>query len=200
MRSRREAAARAIAITNGFDDADASEVVNVYIPADPRALRRPARLHRGPDRGDSSVGVRRDHRSRQWPVGAYAVATNDQNLTFPFSMLALDPTACKAIHVAGWRRRRGLRQHPVELKRRRLHDRPDRVQPDRWQHDRRDRGRRDVSSRRRRSRTRAVGSMTCTAAENSFALPDPLRNLAGADQAGAGRPAMVRVGHTQCNP
>ena len=29
------------------------------------------------------------------------VATNSQNLTFPFSMLALNPTACKAIAVSG---------------------------------------------------------------------------------------------------
>ena len=36
-----------------------------------------------------------------WPVGAYAVATNKQDLHFPFSMLALDPTACKAIQVSG---------------------------------------------------------------------------------------------------
>jgi hypothetical protein len=30
-----------------------------------------------------------------------AVATNRQDLIFPFSMLALNPTACKAIQVAG---------------------------------------------------------------------------------------------------
>ena len=42
----------------------------------------------------------------------------------------------------------------------------------------------------------SVGSMTCTKAENSFALPDPLRNLAGTGQAGAWPPPMVPVGHT----
>ncbi len=36
-----------------------------------------------------------------WPTGAMAVATNGQDLTFPFSMLALNPTACKAIPVSG---------------------------------------------------------------------------------------------------
>src|SRR6185369_8946296 len=36
-----------------------------------------------------------------WPTGALAVATNSQNLVFPFSMLALNPTACKAIAISG---------------------------------------------------------------------------------------------------
>ena len=37
----------------------------------------------------------------QWPVGTFAVATNDNHLEFPFSTLALNPTMCKAIQVSG---------------------------------------------------------------------------------------------------
>jgi hypothetical protein len=43
------------------------------------------------------------------------------------------------------------------------------------------------------------GSMTCTTAENSFALPDPLRNLV-APAKPALAPEMVPVGHTNSAP
>ena len=91
-----------------------------------------------------------------WPVGVFAAATNDQDLTFPFSMLALDPTACKAIHVSGSGvveangniqansngSEAGMRRH--------------RVQPDRWRDDRRHRARRDMPIRRNDPELRAA--------------------------------------------
>lgn len=36
-----------------------------------------------------------------WPVGVMAVAANQPGVTYSFGMLALDPTACKAIHISG---------------------------------------------------------------------------------------------------
>jgi Flp pilus assembly protein TadG len=36
-----------------------------------------------------------------WPVGVNAVAANQPGVTYPFGMLALNPTACKAILISG---------------------------------------------------------------------------------------------------
>jgi hypothetical protein len=36
-----------------------------------------------------------------WPVGVMAVAANQPGVTYTFGMLALDQTACKAIHISG---------------------------------------------------------------------------------------------------
>jgi len=97
-----ETAARQIALANGYDDADSDEVVNVFIPpihGNP-SYRLPGFIEvqieaTRPSIFGSIIG------KASWPIGAYAIATNAQNLTFPFSMLALDPHACKAIHVSG---------------------------------------------------------------------------------------------------
>jgi hypothetical protein len=96
-----ETVARQIALANGYDDAAADENVFVYIPPIHGAY---ATLP-----GFIEVQIEATRPSifggivgkAAWPIGAYAVATNSQNLTFPFSMLSLDPTACKAIHVSG---------------------------------------------------------------------------------------------------
>jgi Putative Flp pilus-assembly TadE/G-like len=96
-----ETAARQIALANGYDHADVDENVYVHIPPIHGAY---ATLP-----GFIEVQIEATRPSifggivgkASWPIGAYAVATNSQNLTFPFSMLSLDPTACKAIHVSG---------------------------------------------------------------------------------------------------
>jgi hypothetical protein len=96
-----EAAARDIAGENGFDDTDPNQVVRVYIPA---VHGRYAGL---PDFIEVQIESTRPSLfggvigKAVWPVGAFAVATNKQNLAFPFSMLALDPTACWSIKVSG---------------------------------------------------------------------------------------------------
>jgi len=95
-------AARRIADLNGFDDADPNEVVNIYIPP----------IHGNPvyrQAGFIEVQIEATRPSifggiigrAVWPVGAYAIATNKQNLNFPFSIMALDPTACWAIQATG---------------------------------------------------------------------------------------------------
>ena len=95
------AAAVQIALTNGYDDADPIESVTVNIPPlDGRYVAFPNFIEVDIDSERPSIfgGV---FGQGTWPVSVFAVATNDQNLTFPFSTLALNPTACKAIHVAG---------------------------------------------------------------------------------------------------
>jgi hypothetical protein len=96
-----EVAARDLAKANGFDDADPNESVNVFIP--------PVHGEYAGFAGFIEVQIQAVRPSvfggiigrNTWPVGASAVATNKQNLTFPFSMLALNKTACKAINVSG---------------------------------------------------------------------------------------------------
>lgn len=96
-----ETAARAIAELNGYEDGDPNEVVSVHIPAiHGRYAGLPGfiEVEVGSTRPSIFGGV---IGRGTWPTGAMAVATNSQNLTFPFSMLALNPTACKAIAVSG---------------------------------------------------------------------------------------------------
>lgn len=96
-----EAAARRIAQANGFDDADPEEVVNVYIPPiHGRYIGLPGFVEVQIEATRPSIFGNVIGRVA-WPVGAFAAATNKQDLSFPFSMLALDPTACKAIQVSG---------------------------------------------------------------------------------------------------
>ncbi|MFP5342316.1 MAG: hypothetical protein ACLGIJ_05215, partial [Candidatus Limnocylindria bacterium] len=130
-----------------------------------------------------------------WPVGALAVATNAQDLTFPFSMLALDPTACKSIAVSGGgvvEAYANIQSNsngsdctgaPVGFSRT---------------------GGSTISVFADDATCRVVGEfqdqgsgppITCTVAQHSFALPDPLRNLP-APALPALAAAMTPVGHT----
>ena len=172
-----EAAAREIASINGYDDADSNEVVSVHIPAiHGRYVGLPGfiEVEVGSTRPSIFGGI---IGRASWPTGAMAVATNSQNLTFPFSMLALNPTMCKAIHVSGG----GVVEayanvqsnssgagcapgDPIGFSRT-GGSTIDVIAPDatcRSVGDIQDSG---------------SGYMTCTLAEGSFALPDPLRNL-----------------------
>jgi hypothetical protein len=171
-----EAAARNIAQLNGYDDADPNEVVLVHIPAiHGRYVGFPGfiEVEVGSTRPSIFGGV---IGRATWPTGAMAVATNDQNLTFPFSMLALNPTACKAIAVSGGgvveahetiqsnSNGSACAGDPVGFSRT-GGSTINVVAPDatcRVVGELQDQG---------------SGSMTCTVSENSFALPDPLRNL-----------------------
>lgn len=94
-------AASRIAQANGYDDAAADEVVNIFIPAiHGRYAGMPGFIEVQIEANRPSIFGGIIGRA-VWPVGAYAVATNRQDLAFPFGMLALDPTACKAIQVSG---------------------------------------------------------------------------------------------------
>lgn len=171
-----EAAARDLAKANGFDDADPNETVNVFIP--------PVHGQYAGIPGFIEVQIEAVRPSvfggiigrNTWPVGASAVATNKQNLTFPFSMLALNKTACKAINVSGSgvveaygniqsnSNGTGCVGDPVSFSRT---------------------GGSTINVYADDATCRAVGeikdqgsgAMTCDKSEGSFALPDPLRYL-----------------------
>jgi len=171
------AAAREIAQINGFDDADPDEVVNVYIPAiHGRYAGLPGFIEVQIEATRASIfgGV---IGKANWPIGSFAVATNSQNLTFPFSMLALNPTACKAIAVSGGgvveananiqsnSNGSGCAGAPVGFSRT---------------------GGATIDVNAPDATCRVVGEfldqgsgppIDCTITQNSFALPDPLRNL-----------------------
>lgn len=189
------AAARQIATANGFSNGTFSQVVNVYIPA---IHGRYAGLP-----GFIEVQIQNTRPSifagvmgkGSWAVGAFAVATNSQNLTFPFGMLALNPTACKAIQISG----SGVVNSygniqansngsactsgpPIGFSR--TGGSTVNVIAD------------DATCRTvGKIQDQGTGSMTCTKAENSFALPDPLRNLAAPTKPALAAP-MVQVGGT----
>jgi Putative Flp pilus-assembly TadE/G-like len=186
-----EAAARQIADMNGYQDSDPNEVVNVYIPP---IHGRYAGLS-----GFIEVQIEATRPSifggvigkANWPIGALAVATNSQNLTFPFSMLALNKTACKAIAVSGGGE---IEAHasiqsnssgadcvgdPIGFSRTGGSTINVITPPPE-----------DVCRVVGELQDRGSGSMTCTPVENSFALPDPLRNLAGPAEPALAPPMM----------
>jgi hypothetical protein len=169
-----ETAARRIALENGFDDADSSEVVNVYIPAiHGRYAGLPGFIEVQIEGTRPSIFGGVIGRAT-WPVGAFAVATNAQHLTFPFSMLALDPTECKAIAVSGG---------GVVVAYANIQSNSSGADCGGIGFSRTGGSTIDVIADSATCRSvgtiqdQGSGSMTCTAAENSFALPDPLRDL-----------------------
>jgi hypothetical protein len=174
--SEAEPAARQIALLNGYDHDAADENVYVHIPpihgayaGFPGFIEVQIEATR-PSIFGGIVG------KASWPIGAYAVATNSQNLTFPFSMLSLDPTACKAIHVSG----SGVIEAYGNIQSNSNgSDCPgDPVSFSRT-------GGSTINVIAPDATCRAVGeiqdagsgSMTCIQSPGSFALPDPLQNL-----------------------
>lgn len=187
------AAATQVALVNGFDDADPSETVVVHIPAiNGRYDGLPNFVEVDIDSVRPSIFAGVIGRGT-WPVGVFAVATNDNDLTFPFSMLALDPEACKAIHVSGT----GVVEAYGNVQSNsngagcgdgsniglsRTGGGTINIIAD------------DATCRSAGEiQNQGSGSMTCAPVENSFALPDPLRNLAGPTKP-ALAPTMVQIG------
>jgi hypothetical protein len=172
-----EATARRIAQINGFDDADPNEVVTVHIPAiSGRYAGFPGFIQvdiqgTRPSIFGGIIG------QSDWAVGVMAVATNRQDLIFPFSMLALNPTACKAIQVSGT----GLIQAFANIQ---SNSNGSDCGTPPYGFSRTGGSTIDVIADD--ATCRSVGliqdqgsgpPMTCDKVENSFALPDPLRNL-----------------------
>ena len=187
------AAAVDVALANGYDDADPTETVEVHIPAvNGRYQDLPSFIEVDIDSERASIFGAVIGRAT-WPVGVFAVATNDNDLNFPFSMMALNQTMCNAIQVTG----SGVVQAfgniqsnsngtdcagpPVGFLRS---------------------GTSTVEVFADDATCRSVGElengnngvMTCTEVENSFALPDPLRNLEAPAMPALPTPAMVRIG------
>jgi putative Flp pilus-assembly TadE/G-like protein len=127
-----------------------------------------------------------------WQVGVKSVAANQQGVTYSFGMLALDPTACKAIAISGT----GVVNAAAN------------VQSD---SDGSAAGCGGIGLSRTGGGTLTVtapdavcrsvggiqdqgaGSMTCTKDPNSFPLPDPLRNLVAPAKPALPTQAMEQV-------
>ena len=125
----------------------------------------------------------------------FAVATNDNKLAFPFSTLALNQTACKAIHVSG--------QGEVEAfgNIQSNSNGSDCPPGGNWGMSRTGGGEINIIAPDATCRSAGViqnqgsGTMTCTQAPGSFALPDPLGDLGGPAKpplAGPMRPDRTR--------
>jgi Flp pilus assembly protein TadG len=194
-----EAAAREIALMNGYDDADPDEVVTVHIPAiHGRYVGLPGfiEVEVGSTRPSIFGGV---IGKTNWATGAMAVATNSQNLTFPFGMLALNPTACKAIQVSGT----GVINAYANVQSNSNGSGCTSGGPIGFSRT----GGSTVNVLADDATCRSVGgiqdqgsgSMTCSKAANSFALPDPLRNLPEPTKP-ALAPAMHPIGHSLLPP
>lgn len=98
--TRAESDAYAMAARNGFADSD-SVNVDVHIPPAHGLFRGlPGFIEVQIEASRSSIFGSVVGRTA-WGIGAYAVAANQHGLRFGFGMLALNETACKAIHVSG---------------------------------------------------------------------------------------------------
>ena len=85
---------------NDFDDGPARTSSSTSRPstASSRGSRGSCRCISKPREHRSSAGIMgRD----DWAVGRVAVAANQPGVTYTFGMLALNETACKAIHISG---------------------------------------------------------------------------------------------------
>jgi hypothetical protein len=173
-----EAAARQIADVNGFIDSDPNEIVNVFMPpihGKYVGLQGFIEVQIEGTRPSIFAGI--IGRS-EWGIGVSAVATNAQDLTFPFSMLALNPTICDAIKVSGGGRVEAYANLQSNSSGADCAGQP-------YGFSRTGGSTIDVLAPDATCRSVGLiqnagssGSMTCARAENSFALPDPLRNLA----------------------
>jgi hypothetical protein len=168
------AAAIAVALDNGYDDADAAESVTIHIPAQQGrydGLPNFIEVDISSERASIFGGV---IGQGVWPVSVFAVATNEQDVKFPFSMLSLSDSACKAIQVSGG----GVVEAYGNIQTNsdgsgctdgsnvafsRTGDSTIDVIAD----DATCRAAGDIQDK-------GAGEMTCTAAPDSFALPDPL--------------------------
>lgn len=185
---------------NGYDhDADASETINVYIPplhGRYTGLAGFIEVKIASTRPSIFAGV---IGRVGWPVGAFGVATPAQNLSFSFGMIALDPTQCKALQVSGTGiiNSYGTIQSnsngsecttggPVGFSR--TGGSTINVFAD-------DATCRSVGE----IQDQGSGAMTCTQAEGSWALPDPLKFLPAPPKPPLAA-AMVPVGHTKTPP
>ena len=137
-----------------------------------------------------------------WPVGVSAVAANEEEVAYPFGMLALSPTECKAIHISGTgvvdsasnvqSNSNGVRAAAMVANigfSRTGAASPERVAPT------------GCAGAAASSQDQGCGTMTCVAEEYSFALPDPLLGLPAPNKDPA-RCTDERVGrgHEQSTP
>lgn len=196
--ARARAAATAVALQNGFDDADPNETVQILIPA------QNGRYARFPNFVEVDINSQRPSifgkvvGKTAWPVSVMAVASNGQDLKFPFSMLALNPTACKAIQVSGQgeleafgniqSNSNGSEAGCGGIGMSRTGGGEINIIAD------------DATCRAAGTiQNQGSGTMTCTQAPGSFSLPDPLEGLPAPPKPALAA-AMQPVGHTKAIP
>lgn len=194
---RARAAANAVALANGFDDADLSEQVTIHIPAlNGRYVGLPHFIEVDIDVVRPSIFAPVIGKA-QWPVGVFAVATNDNDLSFPFSMLALNETACKAIHIAGT----GVVDANGNVQSNSNGSDCSSGEGGQWGLSRTGSGTININTPDATCRSAGdiqdsgAGTMNCAQAPDSFALPDPLADLDPPAKPGLA-PDLVRIGHT----
>lgn len=192
------AAATALALNNGYDNADAVESVQIHIPPiHGRYIAFPNFIEVQIDSERQAIfaGV---IGKATWPVGVFATATNDQDLTFPFSMLALNPTMCKAIHVSG--QGEVIANGNIQSNSNGS-DCPPSEGGD-WGFSRTGGGEITITAPDATCRSAGdiqdsgSGTMNCTQAPSSFALPDPLGGLIAPTKP-ALAPPVQKIGHSR---
>jgi hypothetical protein len=94
-------AACEVALANDFDDADAREDVFVRIPANQGEFKGFPGFVQVEIKARRSAIFGGIMGQSQWPVSVLAVAADQPGVTYTFGMLALNETACKAIHISG---------------------------------------------------------------------------------------------------
>jgi hypothetical protein len=190
-------AACAIVRQNGFDHAaDSGETIHVYIPPQHgryRLLDDFIEVSIDTARPSIFAGVLG---KATWPVSVFGVATDDHEVNLPFSMLALNESACKAIQVSG----SGVVEANGNIQSNSNGSDPPTcggiglsrtgggtiniTAP-------------DATCRSAGSiQNQGSGTMTCTRAPNSFSLPDPLAGLDPPAKPSLPTPAMQPVGHS----
>jgi hypothetical protein len=171
-------AACEVALENDFDDALADENVYVHIPpidGDFAGFAGFVQVRIEATRAPIFAGIMGQN---DWEVGARAVAANQPGLSFTFGMLALNETACKAIHISGT----GTVNSAASVQSNSSGEDCDPGDP---QHGLSRTGAGELNVTAPDAVCRSVGeiqdegsgTMTCTPAEFSFALPDPLAAL-----------------------
>jgi hypothetical protein len=172
------AKALAVALENGYDDADPNESVDINIPAEqgrydglPNFIEVQITAER-PSIFGGVIG------RAEWPISVFAVATNDQEVVFPFSMLALDWTACKAIQVSGGGLVEAYGNIQANSDGSDCPEGADNIAFSRTGDSTIDVIADDATCRAAGEiQDQGAGEMTCTTAPNSWALPDPLQGL-----------------------
>ena len=166
-----------MALANNFDDAAADENVFVRIPpvsGEFRALPGHVQVDINATRPSIFAGI---IGRLSWGVGATAVAANQPGVHYSFGMLALDPTACKAIQISGTGTVNSASSVQSDS------DGSGCGSPPLIGLSRTGGGILNVTAPDAECRSvgtiqdQGVGSMTCTKDPLSFALPDPLASL-----------------------
>ncbi len=168
-------AACEVAMENDFDDAGENVIVHIP-PADGEFAGFPGfvQVHIEATRAPIFAAIMgRD----DWDVGTVAVAANQPGVTYSFGMIALNETACKAIHISGGGTVNSAGNVQANS------DGSDCGSDPAYGFSRTGVSVLNVTAPDATCRSVSLiqdagsGTMTCTPSPNSFALPDPLEDL-----------------------